>query len=111
MLHFHGCFIRGSWVSHGWFTDDPCMCHEWNNYVLFVLNFQIYTETENEAYDLVKHGKAWAAFYFTANYSSAYKTKVFDQGYSEDWTVDNSEIKVRWDGTSKIPPTTLLRRS
>ena len=50
---------------------------------------------------MVRAGNAWAAFYFTANYSEAYKTKVYDQGYSEDWTVDNSEIKVRWDGTSQ----------
>lgn len=63
---------------------------------------QIYVQDEKAAIEQVKQGNAWVSMVFSANYSLAYETKINDQGYSDDWTIFNSDIATRWDGTCEF---------
>uniref|UniRef100_A0A336MVA4 CSON005274 protein n=1 Tax=Culicoides sonorensis TaxID=179676 RepID=A0A336MVA4_CULSO len=69
----------------------------------------IYVQDAEAAYEQVRLGNAWVAMVFTSNYSLSYETKLNDQGYSDDWTIENSDINTRWDGTC-LPLFNMLKK-
>lgn len=62
---------------------------------------QDYYESPEKAIDAVKVGDAWGALYFTENFTDALVARMALGRDSDDETLDQSEVRVWLDMSSK----------
>lgn len=62
---------------------------------------QKYVNEDEDAYEEVRRGRAWAALVIQPNYTNALVERVEDGRYAEDGTVEASDLGVRMDWSSK----------
>jgi len=65
------------------------------------VSFKDYYETKEAAIDAVRMGEAWGALYFTENFTDALTARMALGQESDDETLDQSEIRVWLDMSSK----------
>lgn len=70
-------------------------------FFFFLCVLQDYYETPEEAIDAVKTGDAWGALYFTENFTDALVARMALGRESDDETLDQSEVRVWLDMSSK----------
>lgn len=63
--------------------------------------FQDYYDTPDMAINAVKMGDAWGALYFTENFTDALVARMALGRESDDETLDQSEVRVWLDMSSK----------
>lgn len=63
---------------------------------------QDYYETKEQALDAVRMGEAWGALYFTENFTDALVARMALGQSSDNETLDQSEIRVWLDMSSKL---------
>lgn len=66
---------------------------------------QDYYETPEMAIDAVRTGDAWGALYFTENFTDALVARMALGRESDDETLDQSEVRVWLDMSSKYRTT------
>lgn len=63
--------------------------------------FQVNKDDEEDAYEYVRRGHAWAAIEFPYNYSSALSQRIDLGRYAPDEAVELSNMKITMDMSSK----------
>lgn len=57
--------------------------------------------TDEEAHEEVKRGRAWGSIVFQSNYSESLVERVEGGRYASDYTIEASDVDVRLDMSSK----------
>jgi hypothetical protein len=73
-----------------------CFCYKF-------LKLQVPYATPNDAQDAVRNGDAWGVLYFTENFTDALVARMALGKDSDEETLDQSEIRVWLDMSSKLP--------
>ncbi|XP_061402786.1 ABC transporter G family member 20 [Musca vetustissima] len=68
-----------------------------------------YTYSDEEAHDLVRRGKAWGSLIFQSNYSISLVDRTENARYTDDATVESSELDVRLDMSNQQISTLIYR--
>lgn len=63
---------------------------------------QTHFETDEEAYEVVRKGKAWGALIFSQNYSESLVERTEYGQNAETYVVDAAELDVRLDMSSEF---------
>lgn len=67
-----------------------------------MIKLQTFYETEEEAFEEVRRGRAWGALVFAANYSESLVERVEAGQFAEESTIDAAAVSVRLDMSSEL---------
>lgn len=76
-------------------------CLDHNLFFTFIASMQDFYDTDEQAYNEVKRGRAWGALIFPSNFTEGMSGRVEYGSNVDNFSIEASEVEIRMDMSSE----------